>query len=192
MTTTDTTPSADPMANPVDARLWVERIGHRRYTGYNDRGARVEIGNTGDEGVFGPVELLKLALAGCAGLTGDSALSRRLGEDVAVTIEVGGPTDGPQDRVPAFAERLVVDLTGLPEAVILAAECDPIAPQSRRYAHALRTAGVAVDLHVYPGMIHGFAQYPDRLEAARDAIARAGRAIRRALAEPPEQHEFTM
>ena len=113
MTTSDAT--LDPMANGLDARLWVERIGHRRYTGYNDRGARVEIGNTGDEGVFGPVELLKVALAGCAGLTGDNALSRRLGEDVAVTIEVGGLTDGPEDRVPAFAERLVVDLSGLPD-----------------------------------------------------------------------------
>ena len=110
MTTTDI---FDPMANSQGARLWVERIGHRRYTGHNDRGARVEIGNTGDEGVFGPVELLKLALAGCAGLTGDNALSRRLGEDVAVTIEVGGPTDAEEDRVPAFAERLVVDLSGL-------------------------------------------------------------------------------
>ena len=56
MTTSDAT--LDPMANGLDARLWVERIGHRRYTGYNDRGARVEIGNTGDEGVFGPVELI--------------------------------------------------------------------------------------------------------------------------------------
>jgi uncharacterized OsmC-like protein len=113
MTTIDANPLSDPMANSQDARLWVERIGHRRYTGYNDRGARVEIGNTGDEGVFGPVELMKLALAGCAGLTGDNVLSRRLGEDVAVTIEVGGPTDGPEDRVPAFAERIVVDLTGM-------------------------------------------------------------------------------
>lgn len=111
MTTSDAT--LDPMANGLDARLWVERIGHRRYTGYNDRGARVEIGNTGDEGVFGPVELMKLALAGCAGLTADNPLSRRLGDDVPVTIEVGGPTDGPEDRVPAFAERLVVDLTSL-------------------------------------------------------------------------------
>ena len=111
MTTSDAIP--DPMANGLDARLWVERIGHRRYTGHNDRGARVEIGNTGDEGVFGPVELMKLALAGCAGLTADNPLSRRLGDDVPVTIEVGGPTDGPEDRVPAFAERLVVDLTSL-------------------------------------------------------------------------------
>ncbi len=113
MTTTDTAATTDPMANPTGARLWVERIGHRRYTGHNDRGARVEIGNTGDEGVFGPVELLKIALAGCAGLTSDNALTRRLGEDVAARIEVGGMTDGPEDRVPAFAERVVVDLSGL-------------------------------------------------------------------------------
>lgn len=113
MTTTDRAATADAMANSGGTRLWVERIGHRRYTGHNDRGARVEIGNTGDEGVFGPVELLKVALAGCAGLTADHALSRRLGEDVAALIEVGGPTDGPEDRVPAFAERLVVDLSAL-------------------------------------------------------------------------------
>lgn len=113
MTTIDVNPVFDPTANSQGARLWVERIGHRRYTGHNGRGARVEIGNTGDEGVFGPVELLKLALAGCAGLTADSSLSRRLGDDVPVTIEVGGAVDGPEDRVPAFAERLVVDLSGL-------------------------------------------------------------------------------
>lgn len=98
----------------------------------------------------------------------------------------------PRDRRHPEASPLdSPDLAGLPPAVVLAAECDPIAPQSRRYAQALRTAGVPVDLHVYPGMIHGFAQYPDRFEAARDAIARAGRAVRRALAEPPEQQEFT-
>ena len=113
MTTTDAAQTLDPMANSQGTRLWVERIGHRRYTGYNGRGARVEIGNTGDEGVFGPVELMKIALAGCAGLTGDNPLSRRLGDDVDVTIEVGGPVDGPADRVPAFAERLVVDLSGM-------------------------------------------------------------------------------
>ncbi len=113
MTTTDRAATADAMANSGGTRLWVERIGHRRYTGHNDRGARVEIGNTGDEGVFGPVELLKVALAGCAGLTADNALSRRLGDDIAAQIEVGGPTDGPEDRVPAFAERLLVDLSAL-------------------------------------------------------------------------------
>ena len=149
MTTTDTSPTADPMANPYDARLWVERIGTRRYTGYNDRGARVEIGNTGDEGVFGPVELLKIALAGCAGLTADSALSRRLGDDVAATIEVGGLTDGPEDRVPAFAERLVVDLSGLADdereklLVVLHRAIEEHCTVSRTLA-----AGATVDLTV--------------------------------------------
>lgn len=112
MTSTDTHP-ADPMANADDTRLWVERTGHRRYVGHSSRGARVEIGDITYEGAFTPGELLKLALAGCTGLTGDNALSRRLGEDVAVTIEVGGPNQGEEDRYPALAERLVVDLSGL-------------------------------------------------------------------------------
>lgn len=79
------------------------------------------------------------------------------------------------------------DLTGLPETVILAAECDPIVPQSRLYADALRAAGAGVELHVHPGMIHGFAQYPDRFAAARDALDRAGRAVHRALSEAPDR-----
>jgi len=112
MTSTDTHP-ADPMANADDTHLWVERTGHRRYVGHSSRGASVEIGDIEYEGAFTPGELLKLALAGCTGLTGDNALSRRLGEDVAVTIEVGGPNQGEEDRYPALAERLVVDLSGL-------------------------------------------------------------------------------
>jgi uncharacterized OsmC-like protein len=111
--TTDTAPLTDPMANAGDTRLWVERAGHRDYVGHNSRGASVHVGSVGDEGAFSPGELLKIAAAACVGLTGDHALSRRLGDDVAVTVEVGGPTDEREDRYPAIAERLVINLTGL-------------------------------------------------------------------------------
>jgi acetyl esterase len=75
----------------------------------------------------------------------------------------------------------------MPEAVIIAAECDPISPQSRGYAAALTSAGVAVELHTYPGMIHGFAQYPDRFEAARSALTYAGRVLAQALRNSPDR-----
>ena len=108
--------SADEERAPDNAggtRLWVERIGNRRYVGHSSRGARVEIGDISYQQAFTPGELLKIALAGCSGLSADTAMARRLGDDVEVTIEVEGAADPDEDRYPKLAERLVVDLTSL-------------------------------------------------------------------------------
>lgn len=102
-----------PLPNGGDTALWVERTGNRRYTGRSSRGGHVLVGSMGDEGTFTPGELLKIALAACAGLSADAALARRLGDDVPVTIAVGGPSDEPEDRYPALADDLRVDLSGL-------------------------------------------------------------------------------
>lgn len=93
--------------------LWVERTGIRRYTGRSDRGAEVLIGSAHDEGVFTPGELLKIALAGCSGLSSDQPLRRRLGDDYAAVIRVSGPADRDEERYPRLSETLEVDLTGL-------------------------------------------------------------------------------
>lgn len=93
--------------------LWVERTGIRRYTGRSSRGAEVLIGSATDEGVFTPGELLKIALAGCSGLSSDQPLRRRLGDDFRAVIRVSGDADRDQERYPAFAETLEVDLSGL-------------------------------------------------------------------------------
>ncbi len=110
--TTNASDSAAP-ANAGGVRLWVERVGKRRYVGRNSRGARVEIGDIAYDEAFTPGELLKIALAGCSGLSADAAMARRLGEDVSVTIDVEGPSDEAEDRYPALTERLLVDLSGL-------------------------------------------------------------------------------
>lgn len=93
--------------------LWVERTGVRRYTGRSTRGAEVFIGSADDEGVFTPGELLKIALAGCSGLSSDQPLRRRLGDDYDATIRVSGPADREQERYPLIEESLEVDLSGL-------------------------------------------------------------------------------
>jgi uncharacterized OsmC-like protein len=98
----------------VDARadgLWAERVGSRCYTGYNSRGAQVRIGPVEAGDVFTPGELLKLALAGCAGMSADHSLARRLGTDVAVTVHVSGPNQ--DERYPELREEIVVDLSTL-------------------------------------------------------------------------------
>ncbi|WP_179470947.1 OsmC family protein [Mycolicibacterium vinylchloridicum] len=93
--------------------LWVERTGVRRYTGRSSRGAQVLIGSETDEGVFTPGELLKIALAGCSGLSSDQPLRRRLGDDYSAVIKVAGPADREQERYPLLEEKLEIDLSGL-------------------------------------------------------------------------------
>lgn len=103
-------------ANAAGTRLWVERTGTRTYTGRNSRGAEVAIGPVEAGAVFTPGELLKVALAGCSGMSSDHAIAHRLGDDVAVTVEVEGAGHPTEDRYPELHERLIVDLSGLDEA----------------------------------------------------------------------------
>ena len=98
--------------------LWVERTGVRRYTGRSSRGAEVLVGSETDDGVFTPGELLKIALAGCSGLSSDEPLRRRLGDDYQAVIRVSGPADREQERYPLLEENLEIDLSGLSEADI--------------------------------------------------------------------------
>ena len=94
-------------------QLWVERTGIRRYTGRSSRGAEVLIGSVTDEGVFTPGELLKIALAGCSGLSSDEPIRRRLGEDFHAVIRVSGDADRADERYPLLKETLEIDLSGL-------------------------------------------------------------------------------
>ena len=103
---------------PPATSLWVERTGIRRYTGRSTRGAEVLIGSEDDEGVFTPGELLKIALAGCSGLSSDQPLRRRLGDDYRAVIKVSGPADREQERYPLLEENLELDLSGLSAAEI--------------------------------------------------------------------------
>lgn len=93
--------------------LWVERTGVRRYTGRSSRGGEVLIGSDNVEGVFTPGELMKIALAACSGLSSDSPLARRLGDDYQTTIRVSGDADRDQEVYPLLEEKLEIDLSGL-------------------------------------------------------------------------------
>ena len=102
-----------PRGEGPATELWVQRTGIRRYTGRSSRGAEVAIGSETDEGVFTPGELLKIALAGCSGLSSDQPLRRRLGDDYAAVIRVSGVADRDQERYPRLQETLEIDLSGL-------------------------------------------------------------------------------
>ncbi|MFD2793522.1 OsmC family protein [Promicromonospora vindobonensis] len=113
-TTTSISTSAEGTATPSPTDpLWVERNGTRTYTGFSARGARVEIGPVEAGAVFTPGELLKVALAACAGMSSDKAFSRRLGDDYRTTIRVEDPKDVAEDRYPVLTEKFEIDLSTL-------------------------------------------------------------------------------
>lgn len=63
---------------------------------------------------------------------------------------------------------LAESLAGLPSAVVVTAEFDPLRDEGDRYAERLGEAGVTVDHLAVPGMIHGFIGM-DRLSPGADA-----------------------
>lgn len=103
----------EPRVEQPTTDLWVERTGVRRYTGRSSRGAEVLIGSVTDDGVFTPGELMKIALAGCSGLSSDQPLRRRLGDEYAAVIRVSGAADRERELYPDLRETLEVDLSGL-------------------------------------------------------------------------------
>lgn len=70
-------------------------------------------------------------------------------------------------RVPAYAR----DLAGLPPAIVVTAECDPIRDWGEQYAIRLRDARVQVTVTRYPGAYHGFLMRSDATARGRLAIA---------------------
>jgi acetyl esterase/lipase len=66
---------------------------------------------------------------------------------------------------------LAGDHGGLPPALIQVGEHDPLRDDVLRYAAALRAAGVPVRLTEYPGMPHGYLNFPGLCRAAPRALA---------------------
>jgi len=84
---------------------------------------------------------------------------------------------GAEDVSPYAAPGRATDLVGLPPAYISAMEFDPLRDEDIAYASALLSAGVPVELHVFPGTFHGSsviagARVSQREQAERIAVLR--------------------
>jgi acetyl esterase len=91
------------------------------------------------------------------------------------------PADGNHPHAsPLKAESLA----GLPPAMVITAECDPIRDQGEAYAQRLRESGVPVSVKRYEGAIHAFFNMGGVVDSGKQAIDDAGAALKAALGAP--------
>jgi len=69
----------------------------------------------------------------------------------------------------------------LPPAYVMLGGFDPLHDEGLAYAEKLRAAGVKVLVADYPDMVHGFIYLQTVLPQARDAVAEAAKAVKKAL-----------
>ncbi len=129
---------------------------------------------------------LQLLYYGAFGLS-DSASARAYGNDS------DGLTRAAMDRFRAWVrcdpgdladprlDNLSADLSGLPPAFIAASGLDPLLDDSRSLAQLLSEAGVANELVVYEGVLHGFLHCSRMVGKAMLALDAGAAALKRAF-----------
>lgn len=88
-------------------RLWVERDDQGTWHAYREDGAHLVFGK--GPGEFNPGDLMKIALAGCAALSSQTAIEQVLGDNRGARIIVDGTYDPDANGYLNFGEQMVVD-----------------------------------------------------------------------------------
>lgn len=78
----------------------------------------------------------------------------------------------------AASPGLAEDLAGLPPALVVLADCDPLRDEGLAYARRLAGVGVTAEVRLYPGVFHGFLGAVGVLPEAEGALAGAGEWVR--------------
>ena len=91
---------------------------------------------------------------------------------------------------PCACPLRAASLTGLPSALVITAEFDPLRDEGEMYAARLRESGVSARLVRYDGMIHGFFSMAGVLEQGKDALGLAAGELRSAFAGAEKAKEI--
>ena len=87
------------------------------------------------------------------------------------------------DAANPYAAPLVAkDLSGLPPALVITAEFDPLRDEGEAYGQRLQAAGVTTTCSRYDGMIHGFFGMSAVMDKGKQAVAEASTALNQAFA----------
>jgi acetyl esterase len=133
----------------------------------------------------GPALALQLLLYPVTDLSSfDTASHRELAEGYFLTrsamqwFSVHYLAETEHVRHPEASPLLAENLRGLPPAVVITAEFDPLRDEGEAYAQRLKEAGVAVRSTRYPGVIHGFISMQGVLSEGRKGVQEAAAALK--------------
>lgn len=117
----------------MSRRLWVERNEDGTWEAKSEDGTSLKFGR--GEGMFNPVELMQIALAGCTALSSQYAAEQAVGDGAGAQVVVNGTYDAEEGAYLRIQEDVTLDTTSAKPAL---SEEDAAALKERMERHITR------------------------------------------------------